>query len=124
MCLWGSYGHGKMIKYQFRLLVWYLCSPDGERWLPVPRYAAFYEASCCGSVYSMPRAGTAGGLLKVQLNSKGLRVVRLSRYGMVRTVTVGSIVLRTFARAPRPGERTQHGPRGLLDDSLANLWWG
>lgn len=67
-----------------------------ERWLPVPGYAGFYEVSCCGQVYSMPRAATAGGLLKIQRNSAGVPVVRLSKYGRVRTVTVTSLVRGTF----------------------------
>lgn len=67
-----------------------------ERWLPVPGYAGFYEVSCCGQVYSMPRAATAGGLLKVQRNSKGTPVVRLSKYGRVRTMTIASLVRKTF----------------------------
>jgi len=101
-----------------------LCA-DGERWLPVPRYAGWYEASCCGSVYSMPRAATAGGLLAPQLNSRGYHVVMLSRYGRVVTVTVGSVVLLAFRGSPpRPGMRARHGPLGKQDDSLGNLRWG
>lgn len=101
-----------------------LCA-DGERWLPVPRYAGWYEASCCGNVFSLPRAATAGGLLAPQLNSKGYRVVMLSRYGRVVTVTVGSVVLVTFCGPPsRPGMRARHGPGGRQDDSLPNLRWG
>ena len=68
-----------------------------ERWLPVPGYAGWYEVSCCGRVYSMPRPGTRGGLLRAQRNSKGTPVVRLSRYGRVRTVTVASLVRRAFS---------------------------
>ena len=101
-----------------------LCA-DKERWLPVPRYAGWYEASCCGGVYSMPRAATAGGLLAPQLNSRGYRVVMLSRYGRVLTVTVGSVVLLAFrGPPPRPGMRARHGSLGKQDDSLGNLRWG
>jgi hypothetical protein len=89
----------------------------------VPGYAGFYEAACCGQVYALPRAATAGGLLDPQLNSAGYRVVRLSKYGRVTTVTVGSIVLATF-RGPANGRRARHGPGGKADDSLPNLWWG
>lgn len=93
-----------------------------EQWLPVPRYAGFYEVSCCGQVYSLPRAATAGGLLAPQLNSKGYRVVTLSKYGRITTVTVGSLVLRAF-RGPGSGRRARHGPGGKTDDSLGNLAW-
>ena len=91
----------------------------------MPRYAGWYEASCCGGVYSMPRAATAGGLLTPQLNSRGYRVVMLSRYGRVLTVTVGSVVLLAFrGPPPRPGMRARHGSLGKQDDSLGNLSWG
>ncbi len=73
----------------------------------------------------MPRSATRGGLLIPQLNSAGYRVVRLSRYGRVATVTVGSVVLLTFRGPPPwPGMRARHGPGGPRDDSLGNLRWG
>lgn len=62
----------------------------------MPGYAGWYEVSCCGRVYSMPRAATAGGLLRIQRNSAGYPVVRLSRYGRVRTVTIASLVRAAF----------------------------
>ena len=100
-------------------------SPEEERWLPVPGYAGFYEASSTGNVFSLARAATAGGTLIPQLNSAGYRVVRLSRYGRVATTLVGRIVLLTFrGPPPRPGSRARHGPGGRQDDSLANLHWG
>jgi hypothetical protein len=99
-----------------------LCAGN-ERWLPVPGYAGFYEVSCCGNVSSLARAATSGGLLAVQLNSAGYQVVMLSKYGRVRTRTVGSLVLTAF-RGPGDGRRARHGKRGKLDDSLENLSWG
>ena len=99
-----------------------MCAPGEERWLPVPGYAGFYEASCCGNVYSLARAGTSGGLLDPQLNSAGYRFVRLHKYGRARSVTVGSIVLATF-RGPADGRRARHGPGGKLNDRLPNLRW-
>jgi NUMOD4 motif len=99
-----------------------LCVSE-ERWLPAPGYAGFYEVSCCGQVYSMPRAATAGGLLRVQVNSRGYRVVVLCKYGRTVTVPVARLVLGAFA-GPASGRRARHGPGGPGDDSLANLSWG
>lgn len=98
-----------------------LCT-DEERWLPVPGYAGFYEVSCCGNVYSLPRAATAGGLLAPQLNSRGYRVVILSKYGRRWTVPVARLVLGAF-RGPAAGRRARHGPGGKRDDRLVNLCW-
>lgn len=96
---------------------------DEERWLPAPGYAGWYEVSDLGNVLSLPRASTAGGLLAVQLNSRGYRVVILCKYGRCRTVPVGRLVLAAF-RGPASGRRARHGAKGPSDDSLANLSWG
>lgn len=69
--------------------------PD-ELWLPIPGYAGWYEMSDCGGIYSLPRAGTRGGLLKPQVNSRGYLVVILCKYGRARTFTVGQLLRRTF----------------------------
>jgi hypothetical protein len=94
-----------------------------ERWLPVPGYQGWYEVSDLGNVYAMARPFTRGGLLRAQLNSAGYRTVRLSKYGRVRTVTVGRLVLAAF-RGPGGEMRARHGPGGRQDDSLGNLEWG
>jgi hypothetical protein len=98
-----------------------MCAGE-ERWLPAPGYAGFYEVSCCGQVYSMPRAATAGGPVAVKL-ANGYRVVVLCKYGRTRTVPVGRLVLGAFA-GPARGRRARHGPGGRADDSLENLSWG
>jgi len=92
-----------------------------ERWLPVPGYQGWYEVSDRGNVYSLARTAVRGGLLRPQVNSAGYRFVRLHKYGRVRTVTVGRLVLEAF-RGPVNG-RARHGPGGREDDSLANLTW-
>lgn len=94
---------------------------DDERWRPVPGYAGWYEVSDLGRVWSMARAATPGGLLAVQV-SGGYRIVRLSKYGRIRTVTVASLVLAAFD-SPADGRRARHGAKGRGDDSLANLSW-
>jgi hypothetical protein len=97
-------------------------SEHEEQWRPARGYAGFYEVSCCGRVASLPRAATSGGLLAVQLNSRGYRVVSLSRYGRVVTATVASLVLEAFD-SPAAGRLARHGPGGKTDDSLPNLSW-
>ena len=73
---------------------------------------------------SLRRAATPGGLLVCCVTTQGYRQVRLSKYGRVKTLLVGQIVLETFVSQRPPGKRVRHGPGGKLDDSLANLWWG
>jgi hypothetical protein len=96
-----------------------------ERWLPIPGYQGWYEASDGGNVCSLGRQTSRGGMLRPQVNSAGYRFVRLSKYGRVKSVTVAQLVLLTFAGQPTaPGARACHGSGGRLDDSLANLRWG
>lgn len=93
-----------------------------EQWRPARGYAGFYEVSDLGRVLSLARAATAGGLLVPQLNSRGYRVVTLSKYGRARTVMVGRLVLEAFD-SPANGRRARHGLKGPSDDSLDNLCW-
>lgn len=93
-----------------------------EQWRPVRGFAGFYEISDLGRVFSLARGATCGGLLTVQLNSRGYQVVTLSKYGRSRTVMVGRLVLEAFD-SPANGRRARHGPKGPSDDSLGNLCW-
>ena len=98
-------------------------APD-ERWLPVRGSQGWYEVSDRGNVCALGRAAARSGPLRPQLNSAGYRMVRLHKYGRVRTVTVASLVLAAFAwPPPRPGSRARHGPGGKADDRLENLYW-
>jgi hypothetical protein len=63
-------------------------------------------------------------LLIPQVNSAGYRMAGLSKYGRVRFIPVGRLVLLAFAGPPGPGQRARHGVGGKADDSLANLHWG
>lgn len=95
---------------------------EDEKWLPIPAYAAWYEACTSGQIASLARSGTAGGLLTPQLNSRGYWVVILCRYGVCRMHPVARLVLVTFA-GPANGRRVRFGPGGPQDCSLANLEW-
>lgn len=96
----------------------------GERSFPIPGYQGWYEANEDGSIYSLARHRSAGGLLKPGLTADGYRFVVLYKYGRARARTVGSLVLETFRGPPPPGARARHGDGGRLDDSLGNLRWG
>lgn len=91
-----------------------------ERWLPVPSYAAWYEVSDFGNLWSLPRAATAGGPVGVKL-ANGYRTAVLSKYGQVRTVMVARVVLAAF-RGSANGRRACHlGAKD--DDRLLMLEW-
>ena len=99
-----------------------------ERWLPVPGYEGFYDISDLGNVRSirhMTRAGWRGGqLLRQFTDADGYCRVNLSRLGVVRSVTVHTLVLRAFVGEPEPGQEGRHGPNGKRDNRLTELCWG
>jgi hypothetical protein len=99
-----------------------------ERWLPVPGYEGFYEASDFSPVRSirhMTAAGWRGGrVLKPFPDVDGYLRVNLSRLGVVHSLPVHVIVLLTFAGPPEPGQEARHGPNGKRDNRLTELCWG
>lgn len=95
-----------------------------EVWRPASGYAGFYEVSDHGRVISLSRTTTSGTVLKGAISTKGYRTVGLSKYGKVKLVPVGRLVLETFVGPRPPGCQVCHGPAGKTDDSLANLRWG
>lgn len=99
-----------------------------ERWLPVPRYEGFYDASDLGrirSVRHMTSRGPRGGkILKQFPDADGYLRVNLSRLGVVHSIPVHVLVLLTFVGEPKPGQEGRHGPNGKLDNRLTELCWG
>jgi hypothetical protein len=99
-----------------------------ERWLPVPGYEGFYDASSLGRIRSirhMTSRGWRGGqILKQFTDSDGYYRVNLSRLGVVRSIPVHILVLLAFAGPPGPGQEARHGPAGKLVNAITNLSWG
>lgn len=105
-----------------------------ERWLSIPHWAGWYEASDFGQVRSVDRYVTScnGRICHYRsriLNpiardsANGYVAVRLSRFGANIKYYVHSLILETFV-GPRPaGMQSCHGPAGPADNHLANLRW-
>ena len=109
-----------------------------EHWLKIPGFNGYYEASTRGRIRSVDRVLTytdgrqrwwKGKILKLQLlkPSKGetrYRIIRLPSKGRWRTHYVHELILLTFV-GPRPvGHQSRHGPKGSLNNWLANLSYG
>ena len=98
------------------------CLP-AERWLPVPCYQSVYWVSSLGRVWSRPRKGTRGGLLRQSLGEQYL-CVSLWLDGRQSVRRVHDLVAEAFL-GPRPaGTETLHGPGGQLDNRVLNLRYG
>ena len=104
-----------------------------ELWLPIPEWEGFYEASNWGRIKSLARLVMMKNgqpktlrerILKPAFDAYGYAIVSLSRSNVAKTVTIHSLVARTFL-GPRPeGLLVLHGPSGYLDNSIGNLSYG
>lgn len=106
---------------------------ESELWLPVKGWEGFYEVSDSGRVRSVDRVVIRKNGLEMTVRGRelvpwptppmGYLSVRLKRPGAKRGVRIHTLVLEAFV-GPRPsGYVACHGPKGLLDNSLANLRW-
>lgn len=82
-------------------------TPAPERWLPIPGYEGYYEASDLGRVRSLPRRGSnnalhAGRILKPQRRGpRGYLGVTLSVHGKAKGYYMQRLIAATFL-GPRP----------------------
>lgn len=97
---------------------------SNEVWLPIPGYEGLYEVSDQGRVASVPRMGTAGGLLRHVVRRDGYPTITLSRQGKMKTWMLHALVLMAHV-GPRPdGLVACHNDGDPSNFLLTNLRWG
>ena len=98
-----------------------------ERWLPVPGYEGFYDASNQGRIRSLDRmVRTNGGALRLSHGQilaggtykDGHKHITLCREGTRRTFTIHSVIMLTFTGPCPEGQQIRH-LNGVPDD---NRW--
>lgn len=101
---------------------------EGEEWRPVVGYEGKYLVSSQGRVYSIPRWGVSGGLLKPQrclagLHQGYLKVVLYDapRYRTARTYR---LVAEAFLPDRQEGSVVRHLNGDGSDNRVENLAWG
>lgn len=103
-----------------------------ERWLPVVGYEGLYEVSDQGRVRSVDRIGGRGRRycgrirkIRASSQSKGRRVVDLSKDGILRTHLAHRLVARAFIGAPPfDGALVRHLNDIPGDNRVENLSYG
>lgn len=103
-----------------------------ERWLPIPDWEGYYEASDLGRVRSMNRTVRKGRatitlrsrILSACPDGHGYLQVNLLRNGKAIKRGVHVLVMAAFVGTRPHGMDIRHGPNGKLDNSLANLSYG
>ena len=97
-----------------------------ERWLPIPGYEGFYEASDLGRIRTLPRSfrKSAVRVLKPAVMPAGHLQVALSVNGQQKSFCVHRLVAITFLGAPPPGHEVCHDDGNPANNVLSNLRWG
>lgn len=104
-----------------------------ERWMPVPGFEGFYEASDTGRVRSVPRLvrcgargamkSVGGVVLSAVMGSRGYPVVNLTRPGTRRQMFLHKVILEAFIGKRPEGMESCHNNGDRLDARLENLRW-
>lgn len=97
---------------------------ESEVWRDVSGYEGIYQVSNLGQVYSVPRRGSRGGLMKTPPNRHGYPEVNLTRRGAQRVHMVHVLVAAAFI-GPRPSELIiRHLNGNPANNNVANLAYG
>lgn len=95
-----------------------------ERWLPIEGYPN-YEVSDLGRIWSRPRPGSKGGILKPYFNKRtGYLSVTLTLDGVQKDFRVNRLVCRAFHGPCPKGQDARHWDGDPLNNTAANLLWG
>jgi HNH endonuclease/NUMOD4 motif len=102
---------------------------DGtERWLPIPGYEGFYEASDLGRIRSVPRkkpnGQPVGTVLKPWTRPDGHLMVVLCVNGQKTSSLVHRLTAITFIGAQPPGCEVCHNDGNPANNVPGNLRWG
>jgi hypothetical protein len=103
-----------------------------EQWKPVLGYEGLYEVSDQGRVRSLHCRLWSGShwytcpsrIMKTPVAKNGYPVVKLTKDGLGKTVTVHKVVLSAFVGPKPPGQECRHLNGDCKDFRLANLEWG
>ena len=95
-----------------------------ERWLPIPGWQGFYEASDLGRIRSVPRKWCKGQIRKAALMPRGYLVVALCRPGYQKQCYVHQLILLTFLHACPEGMEVRHWDGNPANNRLCNLVYG
>lgn len=93
-----------------------------EMWLPVPAYEGLYEVSNLGRVRSLPRFGTNGKCVSVDL-CRGYQRVNLWKNGVLTHKLVHRLVAEAFIPNPENKSQVNHIDGNKRNNNVCNLEW-
>jgi len=98
--------------------------PAGD-WRAVPEFEDVYWVDRLGRIFTQPRMGSMGGLIKVQrAKTGGYPIYRFYRPGCARTRTLHTIVAEAFLGSRPEGQVVRHLNGDCTDNRVENLAYG
>ena len=94
-----------------------------EIWKDIKGYEGLYQVSNKGNVYSIPRNGTKGGLLKISLDKYGYCRVSLHNKNHHMFPQVHRLVAQTFIPNPENKPTVDHIDGNKQNNNINNLEW-
>ena len=89
-----------------------------SKWLPIPGYEGFYEASTSGLIWRVKSQIVSAGSIR-----KGYRATRLYKNGIGKGFQVHRLILMTHGRMPQKGEQCNHIDENKSNNAIDNLEW-
>ena len=94
-----------------------------EIWKDIKGYEGLYQVSNLGRIYSIPRFGTKGGILKQFTNGHGYATVSLFKDKCLKTYLVHRIVGNHFLENPNNLPQLNHKDENRKNSCVTNLEW-
>lgn len=94
-----------------------------EVWKPVVGYEGLYEISNKGRLWSMPRNGTSGGLIKGAYDKDGYLKYSLSKSGKQSNFFAHRLVAESFVPNPENKPHVNHLDEDTTNNNSENLQW-
>ena len=91
-------------------------------WKDIKGFEGLYKVSEKGSIYSIPRPGTKGGILKYKDDGEYYRVL-LYKDGVGKQFLVHRILMETFIPNPLKKTQVNHIDGDKTNNDLNNLEW-
>jgi|SRR5690625_2527112 len=94
-----------------------------EDWKHIPGFEGLYLVSKNGEVFSVPRNGTKGGLLKQYTDRYGYKKVVIYKNNKPHYRTVHRLVAEAFISNPKNLKTVNHKDGNKLNNHVDNLEW-
>ncbi len=96
---------------------------DPEYWVDIKGYEGLYQVSTHGRIYSVPRRGTRGGVLRQGLSRNGYQCVALCKDGICKSHMVHRLVAENLIENPDNLPEVNHLDECKTNNHASNLEW-